>query len=68
MPAKLPLTLEQRLEHFMSVIDKRRVLESVTFGTNNKTLYKRLHTCIGNQNRSKVIRELIDIGLKVKGY
>ena len=52
----------------MNKLDQRPINENITFTTQHKNLYKRLHNCIGGNNRSEVMRELIDIGLKSKGY
>lgn len=57
-----------RLNYQLNKLEKNPVNEICTFTSKNRNLYTRLHTYRKDNKISETIRELIDLGLKVKGY
>ena len=57
-----------RLETNLKRLETTHVDELVVFTSKDRKLYKRLHDYRKYNQIASTLRELIDIGLKVKGY
>jgi hypothetical protein len=65
---KNELNAKDRLEYYLKQLESKSVNEICVFGTKHKSLYKRLHAYRKDSKVAPTLRELIDIGLKLKGY
>jgi hypothetical protein len=65
---KNELNAEDRLNYYLKQLESKSVNEICVFGTKHKSLYKRLHAYRKDNKVAPTLRELIDIGLKAKGY
>lgn len=58
----------QRLEDKLTKLRTKSITESIVFNKADKELFVRLHNYREGKHNAKVLRELIDLGLKQKGY
>jgi len=65
---KHEFTPSERLKHQLKQIEKKPVQEVCVFTSKHKTLFKRFHAYRRAESITQTMRELIDIGLKSKGY
>lgn len=65
---KNELNETDRLQHYLKQLETRSVNEICVFGTKHKSLYKRLHAYRKDSKVAPTLRELIDLGLKAKGF
>jgi hypothetical protein len=59
---------EERLSIQLKRLESQPINEVITFTGKHRNLYKRLHEYRKHGKISESVRELIDIGLKSKGY
>jgi glucose-6-phosphate dehydrogenase assembly protein OpcA len=57
-----------RLQDKLKLMSKQSITESIVFNKSDKELFSRLHNYRQDKHNAKVLRELIDLGLKQKGY
>ena len=65
---KIVTNNEDRLRDNLIKIKTKPINEVVTFTSKQASLYERFHKYRGDDKISEVIRELIDLGLKSKGW
>lgn len=65
---KNELNETDRLNHYLKQLETKSVNEICVFTTKHKSLYKRLHSYRMDKKVAPTLRELIDLGLKAKGY
>lgn len=56
-----------RLKDKLKTLQHKAITESIVFNKEDEQLYIRLHNFRQHQKVAKVMRELIDLGLKQKG-
>lgn len=57
-----------RLKDKLKTLQHKAITESIVFNKEDEQLYIRLHNFRQHKKVAKVMRELIDLGLKQKGY
>ena len=58
----------ERIIHHLNQMETKPINEVITFTSKHKSLYIRFHKYRKGNKISESARELLDIGLKAKGY